>query len=192
MFIKTILRSYGGTFHDFVAIKEADIAERTGMQVKEVIEKLNFLDKNGIITYRPYKDKTQLFFNMQRQHPDRLPLSLKNYETKKQNARKRYDKMIQYASSNNICRSIQLVSYFGEENPQKCEKCDVCLNENKSLEKEHKKLKIFILNELKNNKININELLNKINLEKNISLEIIKTMIDDNIIEENNGEISMV
>ena len=36
------------------------------------------------------------------------------------------------------------------------------------------------------------KLLNKINLEKNISLEIIKTMIDDNIIEENNGEISMV
>jgi len=190
-FIKTILRSYGGTFHDFVSIKESEIAERAGIKIKEVIEKLNYLNKNGIITYRPFKDKTQLFFNMERQHPDRLPLSLKNYEQKKENARKRMETMIQYTTNNKVCRSIQLVSYFDEENPIKCGKCDVCLAENKSTSKLNSKIETYILNELKNNKIKIQDLLNKINLEEKIALEIIKNMIDKSAIYEINGEISL-
>jgi ATP-dependent DNA helicase RecQ len=190
-FIKIILRSYGGTFHDFVPIKESEIAERAGIQIKEVIEKLNYLDVNGIISYKPFKDKTQLFFNMGRQHPDRLPLSIRNYESKKQNARVRFEKMLQYISNNKVCRSLQLVSYFGEENPNKCGKCDVCLAENTSKETLHKNIERFILNELNTSTLNIKQLLMKINVEEKITLEIIKNMIDEGLINEINGEISV-
>jgi len=190
-FIKTILRSYGGTFHDYVPIKESDIAERAGIHIKEVIEKLNYLDTNGIISYKSFKDKTQLFYNMGRQHPERLPLSLRNYKQKKQNAQKRFEKVIQYISNNNVCRSIQLVSYFGEEKPKNCGKCDVCLSENNSNNKLNKNIENFIIKELNISKLNIHQLLMKINIEEKKSLEIIKNMIDDGIINEFNGEISL-
>jgi ATP-dependent DNA helicase RecQ len=190
-FIKTIMRSYGGTFHDFVPIKESEIAERAGIHVKEVIEKLNYLDTNGIISYKPFKDKTQLFFNMGRQHPDRLPLSIRNYESKKQNARVRYEKMVQYFSNDKVCRSQQLVSYFGEENPTKCGKCDVCLAKKTSNNDLNKNIEKFILNELKTSALNIKQLLMKINVEEKITLEIIKNMIDEGILNEINGEISI-
>jgi len=189
-FIKTILRSYGGTFHDFVPIKESEIAERSGIHIKEVIERLNYLDSNGIISYKPFKDKTQIFFNIGRQHPDRLPLSIKNFELKKQNARLRHEKMMQYISNNKVCRSIQLVSYFGEENPVKCGKCDVCLAENSSIKSLNKNIEKFILNELEITNLNIQKLLEKINVEEKISLEIIKNMIDEGKVFEKNGEIS--
>jgi ATP-dependent DNA helicase RecQ len=185
------MRSYGGTFHDFVPIKESEIAERAGIHVKEVIEKLNYLDTNGIISYKPFKDKTQLFFNMGRQHPDRLPLSIRNYESKKQNARVRYEKMVQYFSNDKVCRSQQLVSYFGEENPIKCGKCDVCLAKKTSNNDLHKNIENFILNELKTSSLNIKQLLMKINVEEKITLKIIKNMIDEGILNEINGEISI-
>lgn len=41
---------------------------------------------------------------------------------------------IAYAENNLICRSIQLVSYFGDDSGVPCGKCDVCLaNKNKEI-----------------------------------------------------------
>jgi ATP-dependent DNA helicase RecQ len=188
-FIKTILRSYGGTFHDFVPINEKEIAERIGINEIEVIEKLKFLDKNGIIKYQPYKDKTQIYFNLSRQHPDRLPLSAKNFQQKKENAKLRNDKMLQYFTNNKICRSVQLISYFGEENPIKCNKCDVCLNEKINSKKLKKKVEEFIINELKKNNQEVKTLLTKINIDEKITLSIIKQLLDDQIIMEINGNL---
>ena len=37
--------------------------------------------------------------------------------------------MIAYLNTNNICRSRQLLYYFGEENDHDCQQCDVCLGQ---------------------------------------------------------------
>ena len=42
-FIKTILRSYGGSFDNYVRIREFDLARRANMNVQQVIEGLNKL-----------------------------------------------------------------------------------------------------------------------------------------------------
>jgi ATP-dependent DNA helicase RecQ len=36
--------------------------------------------------------------------------------------------MIRYASTDDQCRSRQLLRYFGEEQSKDCHQCDVCLN----------------------------------------------------------------
>ncbi|MDE6770386.1 MAG: RecQ family zinc-binding domain-containing protein [Muribaculaceae bacterium] len=48
----------------------------------------------------------------------------------------RSEAMIDYAFSSEDCRVKRMLSYFGEENPQDCKKCDICRdNKRKSSEK---------------------------------------------------------
>ena len=41
------------------------------------------------------------------------------------------ESVISYIEENTICRTQQLLSYFGEENNYKCGKCDICVESKK-------------------------------------------------------------
>ena len=50
------------------------------------------------------------------------------YEERKAQFSERIHKMISYATNDEVCRSRQLLCYFGEERSQDCGQCDVCLS----------------------------------------------------------------
>ena len=50
------------------------------------------------------------------------------YEERKAQFSERIHKMIGYATNDNVCRSRQLLNYFGEESNKDCSQCDVCLS----------------------------------------------------------------
>ena len=50
------------------------------------------------------------------------------YEERKAQFAKRIQAMIRYATNDHICRSRQLLRYFGERNFHNCGQCDVCLS----------------------------------------------------------------
>ena len=49
------------------------------------------------------------------------------YEERKSQFEQRIKAMIRYATNDRICRSRQLLRYFGERNGHNCHQCDVCL-----------------------------------------------------------------
>ena len=55
-------------------------------------------------------------------------LSKEIYEERKEQFVKRINAMQAYASNNEVCRSRQLLIYFGEKRHKDCEQCDVCLD----------------------------------------------------------------
>ena len=130
--LKTILRSYGGLFQEFIQIRENDLSERTNIPLTRIKEMLAFLDKSGIITYLASNDEPQIYFTIARQHPDRIPISVKSYEERSNAAFLRMQSMLNYVIENNQCRSTYLIKYFGENNARACGQCDVCLDQNKS------------------------------------------------------------
>lgn len=129
--IKTILRSYGGAFSDFVQISENDLGNRIGLAPEATKKALIHLHKNGIISYHPSSDEPRIYFLEGRHHPERLPLSIKEYKERKQVAEKRFKAMISYANGNTECRSKSLIKYFGEKSIPDCGMCDVCLEQKK-------------------------------------------------------------
>src|SRR5690606_24405200 len=60
--IKTILRSHGGAFDDFVPIREYELAKRTGRQHATVVEMLVKLQQLEILSYLPQTDSPKLQF----------------------------------------------------------------------------------------------------------------------------------
>ncbi|RYE54665.1 MAG: RecQ family ATP-dependent DNA helicase, partial [Sphingobacteriales bacterium] len=129
-FIKTILRSYGGIFEQFVKINEAELATRLGMSYIEVSDSLKRLHEMGVLNYLPQTDKPQLQFLRPRTDPDHLDIDGKFIEVRKKIQEDQIKAVIDYASET-VCRSIQLLSYFNEINASKCGVCDFCIEEKK-------------------------------------------------------------
>ncbi len=184
--LKTLLRSYGGLFQEYVQIREQDISDRTGIQFNRLIEMLNYLDKLGLISFYASNDESQIYFTTARQHPDRLPISLKRYNERRDAALKRMQAMSRYVRESDVCRSKYLVHYFGEKNALRCGQCDVCLDQDKrgkldaSLERMRVKLKML----LEGKSMHPDEIVKQFPDNPDRLLEYMRVWLDEGILQE--------
>ncbi|SDF07168.1 ATP-dependent DNA helicase RecQ [Mucilaginibacter pineti] len=127
-FIKTLLRSYGGSFENYVRIKEYDLSRRTNLNVQQVVDGLLQLQEFGLISYMQQTDQPQVTYLKARQHPSRLFINKKYIEERKETYRIKMEAVFAYAIHKK-CRSQMLLAYFDEPNARKCGICDICLEE---------------------------------------------------------------
>lgn len=128
--IKTILRSYGGAFEQYVKIKEYDIAQRVRASFNDVVKMLNKLQEQGLLSYLPQTDQPQLMYVRPRVDLLHMDIDVKYIELRKKIQTDQINAVLAY-SGNAVCRSIQLLSYFDEPDAEKCGVCDICLAEKK-------------------------------------------------------------
>ncbi len=131
-FIKVILRIYTGLFSAFVPIDEEYIARVSRNSKAAVTSNLILLSRMHIINYIPSVRSPLLILNEERLDNKNLYISTKKYDERKNTYQSRIDSIITYVSNNDVCRSIQLLRYFGQNNSRKCEFCDVCIEDRKS------------------------------------------------------------
>ncbi len=178
--IKTILRSHGGAFDGFVNIKEADLAQRTGLSYKEIVALLNKLQSIELLTYIQQTDQPQLQYVRPRVDMDHFDLDVKYLELRKEILLKQVNAVIAYASTK-ICRSIQLLSYFDEDNATKCGVCDVCLAEKKAENEEQidDEIDFEIISLLQQQHLNLDDLVSRIKMgTENERINAIRELLD--------------
>ncbi|MXV16185.1 RecQ family ATP-dependent DNA helicase [Hufsiella ginkgonis] len=127
-FIKLILRSYGGMFEQYTAIREYDIAKRMEQPYQVVKDMLTQLKTMEIIDYLPQSDKPYLQFVRPRFDNKDLYIDRRYIGDRKAIVTRQVEAVIAYAGSSE-CRSQFLLSYFNEASPPKCGICDICLEE---------------------------------------------------------------
>ncbi|RCH56368.1 RecQ family ATP-dependent DNA helicase [Mucilaginibacter hurinus] len=128
LFIKTLLRSYGGAFDSYVRIKEFDIARRTNMSVQQVIQGLQQLQNFNVVTYLQQTDQPQVTYLKPRLNANELYINNRYIQQRKTVYQNKIEAVLAYATHQK-CRSQMLLAYFDEYNARKCGKCDVCLDE---------------------------------------------------------------
>jgi ATP-dependent DNA helicase RecQ len=127
-FIKTLLRSYGGSFENYVRLREHDLARRSNLSVQQVIEGLKQLQELGILNYLRQTDQPQVTYLRPRMQNNELIINKRYIEERKAIYRKKMEAVFAYAEHKK-CRSQMLLAYFDETNAEKCGICDVCLEE---------------------------------------------------------------
>lgn len=130
--IRILLRTYTGLFTDYAYINEELLSNRSGLSRQQIYETLLFLTRQHILHYIPGKKTPYIIYTRERQETDRIYLSREVYEDRKESYRRRIEAMIEYAESENKCRSRMLLHYFGEKNEHNCGQCDVCLQHHHS------------------------------------------------------------
>jgi ATP-dependent DNA helicase RecQ len=127
-FIKTLLRSYAGSFDNYVRLREFDLARRTHLNVQQVVDGLQQLQQLGILNYLMQTDQPQVTWTRARQIPDNLTINTQYIEERKAVYRRKMEAVFAYAEHQR-CRSQMLLAYFDEQNAPKCGICDICLAE---------------------------------------------------------------
>lgn len=128
--ITTLLRNYGGMFSDFEYINEMLIARQSDLTQQQVYMILKNLSQRRILHFIPHRKVPSITYLRSREEKERLVIPAFVYEDRKAEFQKRVKSVIEYATNDNVCRSRQLLRYFGETNTSDCNQCDVCLSHN--------------------------------------------------------------
>lgn len=125
--ITTLLRTYGGLFTDYVYIDEALIAQQANLTKQQVYLNLKALSQRRILHFIPRRKMPYITYTQDREETDRIIIPPSVYEERKEQFIRRIKSMQHYATNDDICRSRQLLRYFGELQTKDCAQCDVCL-----------------------------------------------------------------
>ena len=125
--ITALLRNYGGLFTDYNYIDESFIASQTQLEPHQVYMTLKGLSQRHILHFIPQKKTPYIRYTQRREDLEHIMLPPAVYEERKQQYEERIHAIIKYATNDQVCRSRQLLRYFGEDDSHDCHLCDVCL-----------------------------------------------------------------
>lgn len=182
--LKTLIRSYGGIFENYVYINEKDIAYRVKNTVAYVNEQLEFLTKQEVISYIKQTELPRIILLQNRINSKHIELNLSNYKYLKQRYIEKTEQVIEYANQNKICRQVFLLNYFNELSGEKCGYCDVCLAQKQG--GDTKKIESEILRHLRKEPLHIDQLKEKlIKFNDELWTGVLNEMIDRGVLSIN-------
>ncbi|SKB66708.1 RecQ family ATP-dependent DNA helicase [Maribacter arcticus] len=178
-FIKVVLRTYGGLFEFDTQINTYLLGKKT--QISESLIDLNFkqLATDNIIDYTSIASDLEILFLVHRDDDRTINRFANIIDDQNQLKIENVSKMLAYIENDTICRSVQLLQYFGETQKGVCGICDVCIK-NKLGDVDVINTKLKIIECLKINKANSRELQDSLNINHDIIIIALQELLEEN------------
>jgi ATP-dependent DNA helicase RecQ len=125
--VQTLLRTYGGLFDFETKINTHLIAKKSAIPETDIGKLLKKLQKDGLIEHQAIESDLSLTFLVPREDDitiNRFARAVRDWHQLKVT---NVHSMLDYVNKDGICRTQQLMAYFGESNTKACGICDVCL-----------------------------------------------------------------
>ena len=130
-FLKSLMRIYTGIFSKITPIDEEYVARITTDSPQGVKQKLITLSRMHVLKYIPRVKTPLMIMHYERLTESNFYLPDKRYNERKEVFAGRIEAMIEYLQEESLCRSRQLIKYFGQDDIPNCGICDVCLSNRK-------------------------------------------------------------
>ena len=191
--ITALLRDYGGLFADFCYINEGLVALHSGLTSPQVYDILKKLNERRILKFIPQKKIPHITYTQRREEMERLVFRPEIYEHRKEKFVERMEAIVNYVTNDDICRSKQLLLYFGEKQSHDCMQCDVCIAHNKPAitPEQQKTIAQHIMQILADSKMHSPIELYRINGLRDDISQTIQLMVCENQVEVIDGMLSM-
>lgn len=180
--IKIILRTYPGVFEHEIAINLSLIQKKVNLPEKEIIQNLTNLHHEGIIGFEMEKHDANITFLVPRE--DELTINPIASYIKDQQKRKeaQVSSVLDYVTNENICKNVQLLSYFDEKDLHECGICSVCLEKkskrNNSAGNNQKNIQKTILALLKTENLSSRDILEQVPFPKTEVLSVLRQLVE--------------
>ena len=160
--IDFVLRQLGGeSFRNEVRFNPEYWARKIDLPPLELHHQLSRLAHHQLISYIPPSDVPGIRFLKPRQKLTKQDLNWAKYNFLRKQSDHRLKEMIRYIESTEVCRSLMIQHYFGEQAHQPCGKCDVCVGRNRTKvsDDDFKQIQAAIIDSLKQKATPYRELL---------------------------------
>jgi ATP-dependent DNA helicase RecQ len=125
-FVRTLLRIvHADAFSEWWQFDLRNATRRMTLSRERLGRGLDFLEERGLLRWQPPGAALQVELEFPRS--GKLPVDDRAVQNARQRAETRLEYMLRYARSVG-CRRHFLLTYFGEESPERCGACDVCLD----------------------------------------------------------------
>ena len=181
--IKALLRSYPGVFDEHVPIKEKALAEKLGIQKKDIEGFLKYMHQAGVVEYSPASDAPRVTYMQARKPGDKLGLDKVLMLSRQERYKAQLEGMINYVTNTTVCRTRYFQQYFGEETETDCGVCDICLEREADLSREA--LDQILADHLRKEPLAVRTLLDTVKgVSEHALIQRLRNLIDDGQIEE--------
>ncbi|MGB5420363.1 RecQ family ATP-dependent DNA helicase [Algibacter sp.] len=133
--VKSILRLYGGVFDHVTKIDLAKVAEKASVSEGRLTHILQTLESDEIITLNLAKTDAQITFIEPREDDKTINRIAKTIEQQNKLKQQQVKAMLDYVENDSVCKSVQLLAYFGEKDSKNCGICSVCIKSKKEKKK---------------------------------------------------------
>ncbi len=176
---KTILRIYGGIFEMPTAINLDLIASKTGQSIETIISVLKKLERDQVVEMMLQITDATLTFLVPREDDKAINVISRDVEALNRKKTAQVNSVLHYIENTKACRSVQLVSYFGETTASKCGICSNCKTQSSNLSnKEIQRLAKQILALLEGDDLNSREISEKLTFAETNVLKVIRLLMD--------------
>jgi ATP-dependent DNA helicase RecQ len=176
---KTILRIYGGIFEMPTSINLDLIASKIGQSIETIISVLKKMERDQVVEMMLQITDATLTFLVPREDDKTINVISREVEALNRKKVAQVNSVLHYIENTETCRSIQLVSYFGENTATKCGICSVCKKQNANLSrKEMQQLAKQILLLLEGDDLSSREISERLTFAEADILKVIRALMD--------------
>jgi len=183
---KAILRTYGGIFDEKIVINLSLIASKVNTTEAIVIDVLKKMHDAELLQFDHKQTDADIIFLVPREDDhtiNRVKPYIQELSTSKANKVKT---MIRFVKNEKICRSRQLLAYFGEKESKDCGICSICISRNKTpinLET----IKDDIVQLLQQKQLSSKAIFAQLEYPEEILLDMLRMLNEQNIIQINSS-----
>ena len=181
--VKSILRMYGGIFDHATKIDLMKISKKASVTESKLIQVLQQLERDEIINLNLAKTDAQITFIEPREDEktiNRIASTIEQQNKLKQN---QVHAILDYIENDSVCKSMQLLTYFGEKDIKPCGICSVCINsKKKGTLQDINVTKKHIIELLENGNKSSREMISALNCKEADLKIVLKLLLEHNII----------
>lgn len=176
---KTILRMYGGIFEMPTSINLDLIKSKTGQSMEMIIAVLKKMERDQVLEMSLQTTDATLTFLLPREDDKTINVVSRDIEVLNRKKINQVSAVLAYIENNQTCRSVQLVSYFGETNAVNCGICSVCQTQRKIVSKnEIQEIAERIMAVLEERNYTSREIAERLNFKEENILKVIRLLLD--------------
>ena len=147
---------------------------------------LNELNQEELIVYKKRKNSSKITFCSARYDSKFLPISKFHFNDRKSLLKKKLKHVNDYLLNTSICRSKVLLDYFGEQQTEDCNICDICISKKADSKQFRKKIRTKLLENVQKNPIDISTFIARYSkIKEQVILDEINNLISEELLLKN-------
>ncbi|WP_282032549.1 RecQ family ATP-dependent DNA helicase [Winogradskyella eximia] len=176
--VKVLLRTYGGIFDYETKVNLSLVIKKANLSEKQVIAQLQRLEKDEVISLQMANTDSEITFLKPREDDITINPIAKTIEQQHTLKHQQIESVLSYIQNESVCRSQQLLLYFGETSKQPCGLCSVCVAKASSLDNtSNEAISIQIIKILETEALSSRQLLLQIKCSEKVLLDSLSELI---------------